>query len=92
MLFQMYGCTVKAASLPDSFPLIKGLIIPHLPIQLYLYADLLDYFIHKALNKILFFFSLSLFNGHRETFCQETNVPLNPSQWTICFFNTAFKQ
>lgn len=57
MFFLIYSCKVKAAScLSDSFPLIKGLIIPNLPNQLYPYAHLLGYFIHKALNKLLFYF------------------------------------
>lgn len=68
----IHSCKVKATSLPDSSTLIKGLVIPHLPIQVYLYTDLLGYFLHKALNKMPSFFSL-LFNRCREPFCQERN-------------------
>lgn len=55
----IHSCKVKAMSLPDTFTLIKGLVIPHLPIQVYPYTHLLGYLIHKALNKMPFFFVLT---------------------------------
>ena len=88
----LHSCKVKVMSLPDSFALIKGLVIPHLPIQVYPYTHLLGYFIHKALNETpFFFFSYFWMDAENHSVKTETNAPLNPSQWTICFFNAAFK-